>query len=114
MLEIPDIFLGVNGRCWALAYVCRKNESTPLSPPPFWGATRAQKVSPGHDGDGGEMEEWCPGSECFADFDLLVFYRGERFIPICLKSYTVSKAGHHWPAYQRNVILLGGGGGGLQ
>ena len=28
VLEIPDIF-GVNGRCWALAYVCRKNESTP-------------------------------------------------------------------------------------
>ena len=25
-------FLGVNGRCWAWAYVCRKNESTP--PPP--------------------------------------------------------------------------------
>ena len=28
------IFLGVNGRCWARAYVCRKNESTP---PPLWG-----------------------------------------------------------------------------
>ena len=27
------IFLGVNGRCWARAYVCRKNENTP-SPPP--------------------------------------------------------------------------------
>ena len=32
VLEIPDIFLGVNGRCWARAYVCRKNESPP--PPP--------------------------------------------------------------------------------
>ena len=21
---------GVNGRCWARAYICRKNESTPL------------------------------------------------------------------------------------
>ena len=38
--------LGVSGRCWALAYVCRKNESTPSAPPPpppFWGSTRAQK-----------------------------------------------------------------------
>ena len=32
VLEISDIFLGVNGRCWARAYICRKNESTP--PPP--------------------------------------------------------------------------------
>ena len=24
------IFFGMNGRCWARAYVCRKNESTPL------------------------------------------------------------------------------------
>ena len=30
VLEIPDIFWGVNGRCWALAYICRKNERTPL------------------------------------------------------------------------------------
>ena len=29
VLEIPDMFF-VNGRCWARAYVCRKNESTPL------------------------------------------------------------------------------------
>ena len=28
MLEIPDIFLGVKGRCWAKAYVQRKNETT--------------------------------------------------------------------------------------
>ena len=28
VLEIPDIF-GVNGKCWAQAYVCRKNESIP-------------------------------------------------------------------------------------
>ena len=32
--EIPDIFLGVNGRCWARAYVYRKNESTHPPPPP--------------------------------------------------------------------------------
>ena len=41
MLEIPDIIIifffffggggvGTNGRCWARAYVWRKNESTPL------------------------------------------------------------------------------------
>ena len=29
VLEIPDIFLGVNGRCWARAYVLRKSESPP-------------------------------------------------------------------------------------
>ena len=35
MLEIPDIFFfwgggeGVNGRCWARAYIWRKNESNP-------------------------------------------------------------------------------------
>ena len=29
MLEIPDIYFGVNGRCWARAYVFRKNEGTP-------------------------------------------------------------------------------------
>ena len=33
LLEISDIFSGVNGRCWAQAYVCRKNESTPPPPP---------------------------------------------------------------------------------
>ena len=41
--KILNIFLGafnslyffwVNGRCWARAYVCRKNESTPHGPPP--------------------------------------------------------------------------------
>ena len=38
VLEIPDIIFffggggggGTNGRCWARAYVWRKNESTPL------------------------------------------------------------------------------------
>ena len=25
VLEIPDIFWGVNGRCWVRAYVCGKN-----------------------------------------------------------------------------------------
>ena len=29
VLEIPDIFFLVNGRCWARAYVLRKNESPP-------------------------------------------------------------------------------------
>ena len=29
VLEIPDIYFGVNGRCWARAYVYRKKESTP-------------------------------------------------------------------------------------
>ena len=29
VLEIPDIFGGMNSRCWARAYVWRKNESTP-------------------------------------------------------------------------------------
>ena len=37
VLEIPDIFFrggggGVNGKCWARAYVWKQNESTP--PPP--------------------------------------------------------------------------------
>ena len=30
VLEIPDNIFGVNGRCWARAYVLRKNESTPM------------------------------------------------------------------------------------
>ena len=45
VLEIPDIFFffffffgggggGVNSKCWARAYVCRKNESIP--PPLPW------------------------------------------------------------------------------
>ena len=50
-------------------------------------------------------EECCPGSECFVDIDLLVFYGGEKEIhalkPI---AYTVSEAGNHWPAYQGNTI----------
>ena len=29
VLEIPDIFFGVNGRCWVRAYVWRKNETPP-------------------------------------------------------------------------------------
>ena len=53
VLEIPDIF-GVNGGCWARAYVSRKNESTPLEPdrctlvPRFTGKTRITgKTAPG-------------------------------------------------------------------
>ena len=30
VLKIPDIFFGVNGRCWARAYVWRKNKNTPF------------------------------------------------------------------------------------
>ena len=30
----------------------------------FLCSTRAQKVSPGHDGVGEKREEWCPGLEC--------------------------------------------------
>ena len=33
VLEIPDIFWGVNGRCWVRAYVCGKNRVPP--PPPL-------------------------------------------------------------------------------
>ena len=35
VLEIPDMFLGVNGRCRARTYVWRKNESTPPPPPVY-------------------------------------------------------------------------------
>ena len=50
---------------------------------------------------GGEV--WCPGSECFVDIKLLIFYRGERrSMPKNL--FTVSEVGHHWPAYQGNTI----------
>ena len=57
---------------------------------------------------GGEV--WCPGSECFVDIELLIFYRGERrSMPKNL--FTVKRSGpslaclpgkHHF-----NVILLG-------
>ena len=30
--EIPDIYFGMNGRCWARAYAWGENESTPPSP----------------------------------------------------------------------------------
>ena len=33
VLEISDIFFWVKGRCWARAYVCTKNEITPLGRP---------------------------------------------------------------------------------
>ena len=56
--------------------------------------------------------EWCPGSECFVDIELLIFYRGERrSMPKNL--YTVREVGHHWPMaglpgkHHLNVNLLG-------
>ena len=40
VLEIPDIFFGVNGRCWARAYVWRKIETTTPPPPPPGGLSK--------------------------------------------------------------------------
>ena len=39
-LKFMIFFGGVNGRCWAKAYVCRKNEI----PPPPWGIQRIRGI----------------------------------------------------------------------
>ena len=61
-----------------------------------------------------EREEWCPGLECFVDIDLLVFYRGERSIPICLKKAIYSKqSGPSLACIPAKCHFVEGGGGGV-
>ena len=77
----------------------------------FLCSTRAQKVSPGHDGGMEEREEWCPGLECFVYIDLLVFYRGERSIPIKKAIYS-KQSGLSLTCLPAKCHFAEGGGGG--